>query len=84
MHRTIEAIYEEDGRLRPLSPLRLIKRDQVRIDFEETPSDSDARQTLRALDDLLEACSELSPEQWDLFDEATRRGPFFRASESSD
>ena len=36
---------------------------------------------LEAWRDTIEACSEMTEEQWEIFDEATQRRPFFREPE---
>ena len=76
----IEAIFEK-GCFRPLRPLPLDEGVQVRLRLEIPRSED----TLTALEDLVAACSELSEDQWRVFDEATaRRHPFFRQSADSE
>jgi len=74
----IDAVYEQ-GNLRLLHPLPLPEGAQVRLRLELPAGD----RTLSALDDLLEACSHLSEEQWQAFEVAAkRREPFFRSGDS--
>ncbi len=76
MSKRIEAVYEE-GRLRPLEPLALSEGDHVRLDLRLVPGDADEK--LAALDNLLDACAEMTEQQWEVLEDASARRPFFRA-----
>lgn len=75
MSKSIQAIYEA-GRLRPLEPLSLNEGDQVRLELTLVPVD--AAKKLSALDSLLDSCDEMTEQEWEVFDEASARRPFFR------
>ncbi len=72
MSKQIEAIYEE-GRLRPLEPLALSEGDHVRLVLKLVPGDADEK--LAALDSLLDACAEMTEQQWEVFEDASARRP---------
>ncbi len=76
----IEAVYEE-GRLRPLKPLPLSEGDHVRLELRLVPGDAEAK--LAALDSLLDACAEMTEQQWEVFEQASARRPFFRGEGSA-
>lgn len=80
MSQVVEAVYE-GGRLRPLQPLHLNEGDHVRLEVEVPQRDDLAK--LEALDSVLSACSEMTDEQWKIFNETTERRPFFRRSTPS-
>ena len=74
MSRTIEAIYE-NGLFRPLESVTLPEGEYVRVTVPEVPAEIQER--LAALDAFEEAFENLTEEQWQLFDEAVQRRPWF-------
>jgi predicted DNA-binding antitoxin AbrB/MazE fold protein len=74
MSKVIEAVYEH-GVFRPLEPILLPEGEHVQVTVPDL--DVIRQQRLAALDAFEVACTELTEEQWRLFDEAVQRRPWF-------
>ena len=74
MSKVIEAVYE-NGVFRPLEPVLLPEGEHVHVTVPDLPAARQRR--LAALDAFEAACTELTEEQWRLFDEAAQRRPWF-------
>jgi predicted DNA-binding antitoxin AbrB/MazE fold protein len=74
MSKVIEAVYE-NGVFRPLKPVLLPEGEHVHVTVSDLPAAW--QQRLAALDAFEAACTELTEEQWRLFDEAVPRRPWF-------
>jgi predicted DNA-binding antitoxin AbrB/MazE fold protein len=74
MNKTIEAVYE-NGMFRPLEPVTLPEGEHVQVTLSEATEEIQRR--LKALDVFETEFEELSDEQWQLFDEAVQRRPWF-------
>jgi predicted DNA-binding antitoxin AbrB/MazE fold protein len=72
MSKVIEAVYE-NGVFRPLEPVQLPEGEHVQVTVPDLPAAWQRR--LAALDAFEAACTELTEEQWRLFDEAVQRRP---------
>jgi predicted DNA-binding antitoxin AbrB/MazE fold protein len=74
MSKVIEAVYE-NGVFRPLEPVLLPEGEHVHVTVPDLPVAW--QQRLAVLDAFEAACTELTEEQWRLFDEAAQRRPWF-------
>jgi predicted DNA-binding antitoxin AbrB/MazE fold protein len=74
MSKIVEAVYE-NGVFRPLEPVALVEGEHVRVHLPEFTPNPNER--LAALDAFEQASEELTEEQWEIFDEAVRRRPWF-------
>ena len=74
MSKSIEAVYE-NGVFRPLEPVLLPDGEHVQV---RVPEGLPSRQERLAVLEAFEAMSEeLTKEQWEVFEEAVRRRPWF-------
>ena len=67
MGKVIEAVYE-NGVFRPLEPVRLPEGERVHVTVQDLTAAQQRR--LAALEAFDAACTDLTEEQWQLFDEA--------------
>jgi predicted DNA-binding antitoxin AbrB/MazE fold protein len=74
MNKTIEAVYE-NGVFRPLEPVSLPEGEHVQVAVPALSEE--AKLKLKALEELVEACADMTEEEWRIFDEATTRRPMF-------
>lgn len=74
MSKIVEAVYE-NGVFRPLEPVALVEGEHVRVHVPELPPNQHER--LAALDAFEQESEELTEEQWEVFDEAVERRPWF-------
>ena len=74
MSQTIEAVYE-NGLFRPLEIVTLSEGERVQVTLPE--GHPEIRRRLSALDAFEEEFEDLTKEQWELFDEAVQRRPWF-------
>ena len=74
MNKIIEAVYE-NGVFRPLEPIVFPEGEHVQIRLPEvTPAH---QERLAALEAFEEQSEELSEEQWNRFEQAVQRRPWF-------
>ena len=74
MSKIVEAVYE-NGVFRPLEPVVLVEGEHVRVHLPElTPTQ---QERLAALDAFEQESEELTEAQWQVFDEAVKRRPWF-------
>ena len=78
MSRTIEAVYE-NGVFRPLEAVTLPEGEHVQVTVPEVTEE--IRRRLAALDTFEASLENLTEEQWQRFDEATQRRPWFGGRE---
>ena len=78
MSKTIEAVYEK-GVFRPLEPISLPEGEQVQVTVPEVNPEIQRR--LAALDAFEAALEGMTEEQWEKFDEAVQRRPWFGGRE---
>lgn len=78
MSKTIEAVYE-DGVFRPLEAVTLPEGEHVQVTVPEVTEETQRR--LAALDAFEASLGELTQEQWQRFDEAVQRRPWFGGRE---
>jgi predicted DNA-binding antitoxin AbrB/MazE fold protein len=78
MSKTIEAVYEK-GVFRPLEPIALPEGEQVQVTVPEVSAE--IQQRLAALDAFEAALKDMTAEQWEKFDEAVQRRPWFGGRE---
>lgn len=76
MSKTIKAIYE-NGVLRPLEPVELAEGTQVTIDISEKLTEEEIQRRLDALRQLVDAFADIEEKEWQEFDEAVKRRPWF-------
>ena len=74
MSKIVEAVYE-NGIFRPLEPVALVDGDHVQVHLPELTSTPPER--LAALDAFEQECEELTEAQWQVFDDAVERRPWF-------
>ena len=74
MSKIIEAVYE-NGVFRPLEPVILPDGEHVQVQVPEGPPTQHER--LAALEAFEAMGEELTKEQWDVFEEAVQRRPWF-------
>ena len=74
MSKIIEAVYE-NGVFRPLEPVVLLEGEHVQVRVPEGPPTQHER--LAALEAFEAMGEELTKEQWDVFEEAVQRRPWF-------
>ncbi|MBI1925053.1 antitoxin family protein [Candidatus Poribacteria bacterium] len=74
MSQTIEAVYE-NGLFRPLEIVTLSEGERVQVTLPGVHPE--IRRRLSALDAFEEEFEDLTKEQWELFDEAVQRRPWF-------
>jgi predicted DNA-binding antitoxin AbrB/MazE fold protein len=74
MSKMVEAIYE-NGVFRPLEPVMLEEGEHVQVQLPDLTATQQER--LAALDTFEYESEELTDEQWDIFDEAVKRRPWF-------
>ena len=74
MSKMIEAVYE-NGVFRPLEPVTLPEGEHVQVTMPDL--NAVRQQRLAALDTFDATCTDLTAEQWQLFDEAVQRHPWF-------
>jgi predicted DNA-binding antitoxin AbrB/MazE fold protein len=78
MNKTIEAVYEK-GIFRPLEPVTLPEGEHVQVSVPEVSAEIQRR--LAALDEFEAALEDLTEEQWEKFNEAVQRRPWFGGRE---
>lgn len=78
MSRTIEAVYE-NGVFRPLESVTLPEGEHVQVTVPEISEE--IQQRLAALDAFETALEDLPEEEWQRFDEAVQRRPWFGGRE---
>ena len=78
MSKTIEAVYEK-GVFRPLEPVMLPEGERVRVSMPELSAE--VQQRLATLDDFEATLEDMTEEQWEKFDEAVQRRPWFGGRE---
>jgi predicted DNA-binding antitoxin AbrB/MazE fold protein len=78
MSKTIEAVYEK-GVFRPLEPIALSEGEQVQVTVPEVNAEIQRR--LAALDTFEATLEDMTEEQWEKFDEAVQRRPWFGGRE---
>ena len=78
MSRTIEAVYE-NGVFRPLESVTLPEGEHVQVTMPE--ASEEIQQRLAALDAFETALEDLTEEEWQQFDEAVQRRPWFGGRE---
>ena len=78
MSRTIEAVYE-NGVFRPLEAVMLPEGEHVQVAVPEVSEEIQRR--LAALDAFDASLEDLTEEQWQRFDEAVARRPWFGGRE---
>ena len=74
MSRTIEAVYE-NGVFKPLEAVPLSEGEHVQVTLPELSQEVQHR--LAALDAFESSMEQLTEEQWQRFDEAVQRHPWF-------
>lgn len=74
MNKTIEAVYE-NGVFRPLETVTLPEGAHVQVSLPEVSAEIQKR--LAALDAFEASMEDLTEEQWNRFDEAAQRRPWF-------
>lgn len=74
MSKIIEAVYE-NGVFRPLEPVTLPEGEHVQVTMPDLSAVRQRR--LAALNTFDASCTDLTAEQWRLFDEAVQRHPWF-------
>ena len=74
MSKIVEAVYE-NGVFRPLHPVALVEGEHVRVHLPDLTLNPQER--LAALDAFEQACEDRTEEQWEVFDEAVKRRPWF-------
>ena len=74
MSKIIEAVYE-NGVFRPLEPVLLPDGEHVQVRVPEGPPSQQER--LAALEAFETMGEELTKEQWEVFEEAVQRRPWF-------
>jgi len=78
MSKTIEAVYEK-GVFRPLEPVALPEGERVQVSVPELSAE--VQQRLATLDDFEATLEDMTEEQWEKFDEAVQRRPWFGGRE---
>ena len=78
MSKTIEAVYEK-GVFRPLEPISLPEGEQVQVTVPE--GNPEIQRRLATLDAFEAALEGMTEEQWEKFDEAVQRRPWFGGRE---
>ena len=78
MSKTIEAVYEK-GVFRPLEPVALPEGERVQVSVPELSAEIQRR--LAALDAFEATLEDMTEEQWEKFDEAVQRRPWFGGRE---
>lgn len=78
MSKTIEAVYE-NGVFRPLEAVALPEGEHVLVTLPEAAAEIQRR--LAALDTFEASFTDLTEEQWQRFDEAVQRRPWFGGRE---
>ncbi len=74
MGKIVEAVYE-NGLFRPLEPVSLVEGEHVHVHLPElTPSQ---QERLAALDAFEQEREALTQAEWEVFDEAVARRPWF-------
>ena len=74
MSKIVEAVYE-NGVFRPLEPVALVEGEHVQVYVPDVTLS--AQERLAALDAFEQKCEDLTETQWQAFDEAVERRPWF-------
>jgi predicted DNA-binding antitoxin AbrB/MazE fold protein len=74
MSKIVEAVYE-NGVFRPLEPVALGEGEHVHVHLPELTPNLNER--LAALEAFEQESEDLTEEQWEVFDDAVKRRPWF-------